>query len=211
MSHTVAGRERGGKSTRLFVDPGKGTSRKEAPAMQREVGGAGAAGPDEGREPGGEDSEDGKKHPDVDTLGLQPQITAPFYCPPRCMKSSPLPEGLALTTQSQATFWSLHASFPTSSVREPLDYFTLPAPILSYGIHCPPKPGAATSTWHPPLSLLVDTHPSPEVQKALPISQRAESHSSTDQYGNRRLYYLIKTATFSVGIFVLVLSPTTRF
>lgn len=91
VSQTVVGRERRGKSTRLFVDPGKRTSRKEAPAMQREAGGAGVAKPDKGREQGGEDSEDSKKHPDVDTLGIQPQITAPLYCPPRCMECSSLP------------------------------------------------------------------------------------------------------------------------
>lgn len=79
------------KSTRLFVDPGKRTSRKEAPAMQREAGGAGVAKPDKGREQGGEDSEDSKQHPDVDTLGIQPRITAPLYCPPRCMECSSLP------------------------------------------------------------------------------------------------------------------------
>lgn len=44
--------------------------------MQREVEGAGVAKPEKGREQGGEDSEDSKKHPNVDTLGIQPQITA---------------------------------------------------------------------------------------------------------------------------------------
>lgn len=160
MSHTVAGRERGGKSTRLFVDPGKGTSRKEAPAMQREVGGAGAAGPDEGREPGDEDSEDGKKHPDLDTLGIQPQITAPFYCPPRCMKSSPLPEGLALTTRSPATFWSLHTYRFL-----PVPYVSRWTTLLSQHPFCPmaftvppnQEPQLQPGT-HPSPCLLIPTH-----------------------------------------------------